>query len=593
MRAPTFIALALAATLLAGTVPAGAAEPTKVPFSEFVAMAREGKLSKVELSPLRSRATATAADGRAVETTPPPYTSWVDELVKGGTLVSVDMASSSPEASAFLIWMEIAGRVVANLFMLALLVFLVMTLSGRLQLTSVGKRFRRGRKGTVVTFADVAGAEEAKGELVEVVNYLRDPARFTELGARPPRGILLLGPPGNGKTLLAKAVAGEAGVPFHFCTGSDFVEMFAGLGARRVRSTFRNARSGKPSLLFIDEIDALGRKRNGSNSDVGREHDQTLNALLTELDGMATKHGLVVIAATNLAETLDPALVRAGRFDRHVVVALPALSAREEILAIHARKVTLAKDADLRAMARATPGFSGAELEALVNDAALEASRSGSREVAQAHLEAARDRKLLGGAERRSGLLDQDEIDIIAFHEAGHAAAAVLQRGCDRVHKATIVPRGRSLGAVSTLPERDRVLVRRSKILADMVMTMAGRAAEEIAFGPEEVTGGALSDIEAATGQAREMVTRYGLGKGLSNRADRSGLLAPATLRAVDEEVETIVSDAYAAALALLRANESGLRALAAALIERETLDGDEVRAIVESHRPAQLALAS
>jgi cell division protease FtsH len=465
--------------------------------------------------------------------------------------------------------------------------FFVMTISGRLKLTSVGRRFRRGRKANLVTFADVAGAEEAKSELVEVVNYLRDPGRFAEIGARPPRGILLLGPPGNGKTLLAKAVAGEAGVPFHFCTGSDFVEMFAGLGARRVRSTFANARSRTPSVLFIDEIDAVGRKRNGSGSDVGREHDQTLNALLTELDGMATRHGLIVLAATNLSESLDPALVRPGRFDRHVEVPLPSLPGRSEILAIHARKVTLAPGVDLRAMARATPGFSGADLEALINDAALEASRAGLSEVTQANLESARDRKLLGGSERRSALLTPDDVDIIAFHEAGHALAATLQPACDPVHKATIVPRGRSLGAVSTLPERDRVLVRRSRMVADLVMAMAGRAAEEIAFGAEEVTGGALSDIEAATARAREMVTRYGLGTGLSNRSDRSGLLAQDTLRLVDEEVEALVSSCYATALRLLRENEAALRALAAALVERETLDGDEVRAIAAPSVPA------
>jgi cell division protease FtsH len=588
MPTRTLTALAVAASLLGGPSASAADGPARVPFSEFVALGREGKLTKVELAPLRSLATATTADGRSVATVPPPYQSWIDEMVKGGTVVNVDMAPANPfETNAAMAWVDTATKVMLNLMMVAVFGFLVMTISGRLKLTSVGRRFRRGRKANLVTFADVAGAEEAKSELVEVVNYLRDPGRFAEIGARPPRGILLLGPPGNGKTLLAKAVAGEAGVPFHFCTGSDFVEMFAGLGARRVRSTFANARSRTPSVLFIDEIDAVGRKRNGSGSDVGREHDQTLNALLTELDGMATRHGLIVLAATNLSESLDPALVRPGRFDRHVEVPLPSLPGRSEILAIHARKVTLAPGVDLRAMARATPGFSGADLEALINDAALEASRAGLSEVTQANLESARDRKLLGGSERRSALLTPDDVDIIAFHEAGHALAATLQPACDPVHKATIVPRGRSLGAVSTLPERDRVLVRRSRMVADLVMAMAGRAAEEIAFGAEEVTGGALSDIEAATARAREMVTRYGLGTGLSNRSDRSGLLAQDTLRLVDEEVEALVSSCYATALRLLRENEAALRALAAALVERETLDGDEVRAIAAPSVPA------
>ncbi|HJW40102.1 MAG TPA: ATP-dependent zinc metalloprotease FtsH, partial [Rhizomicrobium sp.] len=365
-----------------------------------------------------------------------------------------------------------------------------------------------------VTFEDVAGVDEAKDDLKEIVDFLKDPQKFQRLGGRIPKGVLLVGPPGTGKTLLARAIAGEANVPFFTISGSDFVEMFVGVGASRVRDMFEQAKKNAPCIVFIDEIDAVGRHRGAGLGGGNDEREQTLNQLLVEMDGFESTEGVILIAATNRPDVLDPALLRPGRFDRHVVVANPDLGGREKILRVHLRKVPLAPDVEPRTIARGTPGFSGADLANLVNEAALLAARRGKRVVTMAELEDAKD-KVMMGAERRSMVMSEDEKKLTAYHEAGHAIVAIAVEGSDPIHKATIIPRGRALGMVMQLPERDRLSLTRQKMLADITIFFGGRIAEELIFGHEKVTTGASNDIEVATRMARAMVTRYGMSDAL------------------------------------------------------------------------------
>ncbi len=601
--APAAAGPAAAAPPLAGAqAPAQAAkaEPrSEIAFSKLLTMGHEGRLGRVEYRRRAGTAEADAADGSRVSARTPGYESWIGDLAKAGVEVSVAEEPVGQAAD----WFVLALQILLPLLMVGFLVSYGLRATGRVG--GVGKRVGAAARKT--TFDDVAGAEQAKRDLMETVAFLKDPARFRALGARVPRGILLSGDPGNGKTLLARAVAGEAGVPFVHATGADFVEMYVGVGARRVRGMFRSAKrrrlrdrlrpwraSPATAILFIDEIDSVGQRRGGGNGgDGGREHDQTLNALLTEMDGLDGDAGVVVIAATNRPDVLDPALMRSGRFDRQVAVAAPEVGAREAILRIHARGVRLAGDVDLAAVAKGTPRFSGADLEALVNEAAIEAAREGADAVAARHFESARDAKLLGGAERGGTPLHPEEMETVCVHEAGHALAAVLQPECDPVHKATVIPRGRALGFVARIPERERLLVPRGKLLADIVVLMAGRAAEEECLGPAAVTGGAGGDIEEATRIARLMVEAHGMGESLASRSARSFDVSEATRRQVDEEVDRMLARAYAAARGLLSANRDALDALARALRERETLSGDEVRAVVAAHRaPPMLAAA-
>lgn len=436
-----------------------------------------------------------------------------------------------------------------------------------------------------VRFEDVAGVDEAKQELREVVEFLKDPQKFQRLGGKIPRGVLLVGHPGTGKTLLAKAVAGEAGVPFFSMAGSDFVEMFVGVGASRVRSLFEQARKNSPSIIFIDEIDAVGRKRGAGFGGGNEEREQTLNQLLVEMDGFEESH-TIIIAATNRPDVLDQALLRPGRFDRRIVVALPDRVGREKILAVHTKKVPLAPNVDLAVLARGTPGFSGAELANLVNEAALLAARGNKLAVGMRELEEAKD-KVIMGSERRSMVLTEESRKNTAYHEAGHAVVSYFCPGARPLHKATIIPRGESLGMVVSLPEVDETSRTRESLLADITMSMGGRIAEEMIFGPDRVTTGASCDIKNATSLARRMVTEWGMSEAVGcqtcdmDEAYYGGKgVSEAMAQRVDDEVHAILTAGYARAQAILTEHAAQLEALAKALLERETLSGEEIRKV-------------
>ena len=446
-----------------------------------------------------------------------------------------------------------------------------------------------------VTFADVAGADEAQEELKEIIEFLKDPHKFTRLGGRLPKGALLVGPPGTGKTLLARAVAGEAGRPFFSMSGSDFVEMFVGVGASRVRDLFDQGKAHAPCIIFIDEIDAVGRHRGAGLGGGHDEREQTLNQLLVEMDGFESNEGVILIAATNRPDVLDPALLRPGRFDRQIVVDSPDVKGRQGILRVHLRKVPLADDVNVETLAKGTPGMSGADLANLVNEAALLAARRGREKVTMDDLESAKD-KIMLGAERKSLVLSEAERKLTAYHEAGHAVVALRVPGLDPVHKVTIVPRGRALGVTASLPEEDRHSYSRDYLLARLVMLYGGRAAEEMIFGPEKITTGAGNDIERATSMARRMVTRFGmsekvgpmavgdseqevfLGRELVQRRE----ISEDTARLVDDEVKRFLDEAYQTAVDALTEHRELLESIAEALLERETLDREEIEALAD-----------
>jgi len=456
---------------------------------------------------------------------------------------------------------------------------------------------RQGR----VTFEDVAGVDEAKDDLKEIVDFLRDPQKFQRLGGRIPKGVLLVGPPGTGKTLLARAIAGEANVPFFTISGSDFVEMFVGVGASRVRDMFEQAKKNSPCIVFIDEIDAVGRHRGAGLGGGNDEREQTLNQLLVEMDGFEANESVILIAATNRPDVLDPALLRPGRFDRHVVVPNPDLAGREKILRVHLRKVPLAPDVDPRTIARGTPGFSGADLANLVNEGALLAARRGKRVVTMSELEDAKD-KVMMGAERRSLAMSDEEKKLTAYHEGGHAIVALNVIGSDPIHKATIIPRGRALGMVMRLPERDQLSLTRQKMLADLCVAFGGRLAEELVFGHEKVTTGAQSDIEQATRMARAMVTRFGMSDSLGpiayaenqeevflgHSVSRTQNVSESTAQKIDAEIHRIIDECYARAKQILEEHQSDLNVLARGLLEYETLTGDEIIALLKGIPPVR-----
>jgi cell division protease FtsH len=445
-----------------------------------------------------------------------------------------------------------------------------------------------------VTFEDVAGIDEAKGELQEIVEFLKDPQKFQRLGGKIPKGVLLVGPPGTGKTLLARAIAGEANVPFFTISGSDFVEMFVGVGASRVRDMFEQGKKNAPCIIFIDEIDAVGRHRGAGLGGGNDEREQTLNQMLVEMDGFEANEGVILIAATNRPDVLDPALLRPGRFDRQVVVPNPDVNGREKILRVHMRKVPLASDVDPKTIARGTPGFSGADLANLINEAALVAARMGKRVVAMAEFEFAKD-KVMMGAERRSLVMSEAEKRMTAYHEAGHALCAIDDPECDPVHKATIIPRGRALGLVMSLPEGDRLSESKVRLLARMRMAMGGRVAEELVFGPDRVSNGAAGDIKQATNIARVMVTEWGMSDKLGmiaygdnsqevflgHSVTQNKNVSEVTAREIDGEIKRIIDEAYSGAKAHLTARLEDLHRLARGLLEYETLSGDEIRTVL------------
>ncbi len=446
-----------------------------------------------------------------------------------------------------------------------------------------------------VTFEDVAGIDEAREELQEIVEFLKDPHKFSRLGGKIPKGALLVGSPGTGKTLLARAIAGEAGVPFFSISGSDFVEMFVGVGASRVRDMFEQAKKNAPCIVFIDEIDAVGRSRGAGLGNQNDEREQTLNQLLVEMDGFEANEGIIIVAATNRPDVLDPALLRPGRFDRQVVVPRPDIDGRVKILEVHMKKVPLAPDVDGRVIARGTPGFSGADLANLVNEAALLAARRGKRLVAMQEFEDAKD-KVMMGTERKSMVMTEDEKKMTAYHEAGHALVSIHEAASDPIHKATIIPRGRALGMVMRLPERDNYSYHRDKMHANLSVSMGGRVAEELIFGYDKVSSGASSDIQYATSLARDMVTQWGmsdemgplqyeerqegyLGYGMSQRS----AMSDETARKIDAEIRKLVEGGHKRATDLLTEHNEQLHLLANALLEFETLSGDEINQLLET----------
>jgi cell division protease FtsH len=441
-----------------------------------------------------------------------------------------------------------------------------------------------------VTFEDVAGIEEAKVELEEVVEFLRDPQKFQRLGGKIPKGVLLVGPPGTGKTLLARAIAGEANVPFFTISGSDFVEMFVGVGASRVRDMFEQGKKNAPCIIFIDELDAVGRHRGAGLGGGNDEREQTLNQLLVEMDGFETNEGVILIAATNRPDVLDPALLRPGRFDRQVVVPNPDVGGREQILKVHMRKVPLAPDVDAKVIARGTPGFSGADLANLVNEAALLAARAGRRMVTMAEFENAKD-KVMMGAERRSMVMSEEEKRLTAYHEAGHALVGMFIEGCDPLHKVTIIPRGRALGVTMSLPERDRYTYSLYELKAKIAMMFGGRIAEELIFGKDRVTTGAGNDIKEATNLARRMITEYGFSEKLGplryednqeevflgHSVSQHKNVSDATAKVIDDEIRALVAEGELRARDVLTEHLDDLHVVAKGLLEYETLSAKEV----------------
>jgi cell division protease FtsH len=453
-------------------------------------------------------------------------------------------------------------------------------------------------KGKKVTFDDVAGIEEAKEELHEIVDFLKSPDKFSSLGGKIPKGCLLVGSPGTGKTLLAKAIAGEAGVPFFTISGSDFVEMFVGVGASRVRDLFEQGKKNAPCLIFIDEIDAVGRHRGAGLGGGNDEREQTLNQLLVEMDGFEENEGVIIIAATNRPDVLDPALLRPGRFDRQIVVSPPDILGREQILNVHLKNIPVAPDVNPHTIARGTPGFTGADLANLVNEAALLSARKNRKVVTMSELEEAKD-KVMMGAERKSMVIGEEERKLTAFHEAGHALVALYCSKSDPIHKATIIPRGRALGMVMRLPLKDQLSLTRGKAKADLAVAMGGRVAEEMIFGYDMVTSGASSDIRMATNLARNMVTEWGMSDKigpifhsanqeevfLGHSVSQQKNMSEDTANLIDSEVKSLVNEGYARAQEILKNNKDQLEILAAALLEHETLTGDEINDVLKGNK--------
>jgi len=502
--------------------------------------------------------------------------------------VDVEAQESGPD------WVSYLGALLPWLLIIGLWIFLFRQMqSGGSRAFSFGKSKAKLLTGDTpkVTFADVAGADEAKADLVEIIDFLKDPAKFRRLGGRLPKGALLVGPPGTGKTLLARAVAGEAGRPFFSMSGSDFVEMFVGVGASRVRDLFEQGKAHAPCIIFIDEIDAVGRHRGAGLGGGHDEREQTLNQLLVEMDGFESNEGVILLAATNRPDVLDPALLRPGRFDRQIVVGSPDINGREGILRVHTKEIPLAEGVDLRVLAKGTPGLSGADLENIVNEAALLAARKDKDRVYMVDFEEAKD-KIMLGAERRSLVISEEERKVTAFHEAGHAVIALRAPGLDPLHKVTIVPRGRALGITASLPEEDRHNYTKDWLEGQLMMLFGGRVAEEMVFGRGKITTGAGNDIERATNIARRMVTQFGmsdaigpiavgeadhevfLGRELSQRRE----VSDRTAQTVDSEIKRILDQAYEGAARVLTANRELLDQIAGLLLERETLDADEIK---------------
>jgi len=559
----------------------------EISYSDFLNRVESGEVSAVRLD--GERVYITSADGVSYQTVQPRNTDVLPALREN----SVEIQAAPQEQSGFI---SALGLWLPFLLLIGVWIFFMNRMQGGGRGGAMGFGKSKAKllteKQGKVTFNDVAGIDEAKEELEEIVEFLRDPQKFSRLGGKIPKGALLVGPPGTGKTLLARAIAGEAGVPFFTISGSDFVEMFVGVGASRVRDMFEQAKKNAPCIVFIDEIDAVGRHRGAGYGGGNDEREQTLNQLLVEMDGFEANEGVIIIAATNRPDVLDPALLRPGRFDRQVQVTNPDIKGREKILAVHARRVPLSADVDLRIIARGCPGFSGADLANLVNEAALMAARTGKRFVTMDDFENAKD-KVMMGAERRSMVMTDDERKLTAYHEAGHAIVGLNTPQHDPIHKATIIPRGRALGLVLSLPERDQLSVTMTKYKSMIAMAMGGKVAEELVFGSDNVTSGAASDIQQVSRIARAMVTRFGMSEKLGNidyaneNATYLGPMGggvnagPDTHELIDAEVRRLVDDGYETAKRILVEKRGDLDRLANGLLEYETLTGKEITRVI------------
>ena len=572
--------LALVALIAIGTYVTRRPGPPELAFSDFLQQIDKGQVKQVRFAD--GAFALIMADGSTARTVPPPSfltadAAFITNLARRGVRVEIQHIPDPGALTASSV--AIAG------FFLALIGFTVYrTTAGRIHTPGKAKVADRG--GQVVTFRDVAGVDEAKDEVKEIVDFLRHPERFSSLGGRIPKGVLLIGPPGTGKTLLARSIAGEAGVPFMFASGSDFVEMYAGVGAARVRRLFKDARRHKSCIIFIDELDAVGRSRGGSSLS-HEEREQTLNQLLVEMDGFESSTGIVVIAATNRQDILDPALLRPGRFDRQVTVGNPDLRGREAILGVHSRKVTMSDDVNLRSIARGTPGFSGADLANLVNEAALAAGRNGRDKVSGKDMESARDKVLMGVERRSVALSEMDRINC-AYHEAGHAVIAAVLPLADPLHKVTIIPRGRAMGVTMQLPEADRHTYTKGYLETQIAVLMGGRAAEELFMN--HMTSGASNDIERATDIAQHMVCEWGMSAlgmrafrkaGNAFEGDTNHAMSEALARRVDEEIEKVLNGGYDRAFDILNRNRAAVKAIAEALLDVEALEADELKALL------------
>ncbi len=567
-----------------------------IPYSEFIDEVRQGQVKEVTIT---GRAiSGVTVGGQRFNTFSPGDDGLVGDLLNN----KVEIVAAPPEKPSVLM------QILINWFPLFILIGLWIFFMRQMQgggggrgAMSFGKSRARmlGEDQVKVTFNDVAGVEEAKEEVAELVEFLRDPSKFQKLGGKIPRGVLMVGSPGTGKTLLAKAIAGEAKVPFFTISGSDFVEMFVGVGASRVRDMFEQAKKHAPCIIFIDEIDAVGRHRGAGLGGGHDEREQTLNQLLVEMDGFEGNEGVIVIAATNRPDVLDPALLRPGRFDRQVVVPLPDVRGREQILKVHLRKVAAADDVKPSIIARGTPGFSGADLANLVNEAALFAARAGKREVTMEEMEKAKD-KIMMGAERKSMVMSEDEKKLTAYHEAGHAIVGRLVPSHDPVYKVSIIPRGRALGVTMFLPEEDRYSQSKEHLESQISSLFGGRIAEEMIFGPEHVTTGASNDIQRATTIARNMVTKWGLSEKLGpllyseeeeevflgRSVTQHKAVSDETARTIDEEVRVFIDRNYARARHILEENQDKLQLMAEALIKYETIDSDQIDDIMSGKVP-------
>ncbi len=564
--------------------PSEVGEREGISYSQFLAHVDAGRVREVKIK--ENNIEGRYNDDRAFNTYAPNDPTLIDRLNERGVNIIAEPVETSMFMSFLFSWLPF-------IILIGIWIFFMRQMQG-----GGGKAMGFGKSKAKllnemsgrVTFDDVAGIEEAKEELEEIVEFLKDPSKYQRLGAVIPKGALLVGPPGTGKTLLARAIAGEANVPFFTISGSDFVEMFVGVGASRVRDMFEQGKNNAPCIIFIDEIDAVGRHRGAGLGGGNDEREQTLNQLLVEMDGFEANEGIILLAATNRPDVLDPALLRPGRFDRQVVVSNPDILGREKILKVHMKKVPLAADVKPRVIARGTPGFSGADIANLVNEAALLAARKGKRVVTMEDFEQSKD-KVMMGAERRSMVMQEEERKLTAYHEAGHALVALHCPASDPIHKATIIPRGRALGMVMRLPEHDQLSKSREKMYADLAVAMGGRVAEEIIFGYDKVTSGASSDISYATKMARAMVTQWGMSDKLGpleygenqqevflgHSVSQTQNVSDGTAKIIDEEIRRLVDEAYQRATDILNKNLDDLHTLGKGLLEYETLSGEEI----------------